>query len=121
MSLTVCLSYLERNKRDKMKRFFVCLAYVDPNSRGKMKRILSSYLAFMDFSNDRWNEMKQKRSTEGCSKFKGPEIRQVQERLVSTLEHKQVQSGTGPGVGRSKRPLLACRNRCICSMETLHN
>ena len=33
---------------------------------------------------------KQKRSTEGCSKFKGPETRQVQERLVSTLEHMQV-------------------------------
>ena len=33
---------------------------------------------------------KQKRSTEGCSKFKSPETRQVQERLVSTLEHMQV-------------------------------
>ena len=32
----------------------------------------------------------QKRSTEGSSKFKGPETRQVQERLVSTLEHMQV-------------------------------
>ena len=31
------------------------------------------------------------------------------------------ESGTGPGVRRSKRPLLACRTRCICSMETLHN
>ena len=36
------------------------------------------------------NHPKQKRSTEGCSKFKGPETRQVQERLVSTLEHMQV-------------------------------
>ena len=34
--------------------------------------------------------MKQKRSTEGCSKYKSPETRQVQERLVSTLEHMQV-------------------------------
>ena len=33
---------------------------------------------------------RQKRSTEGCSKFKSPETRQVQERLVSTLEHMQV-------------------------------
>ena len=33
---------------------------------------------------------KQKRSTEGCSKFKSPETRQVQERLVSTSEHMQV-------------------------------
>ena len=40
-----------------------------------------------------WNRHvchKQKRSTEGCSKFKSPETRQVQERLVSTLEHMQV-------------------------------
>ena len=34
--------------------------------------------------------IKQKRSTEGCSKFKSPETRQVQERLVSTFEHMQV-------------------------------
>ena len=34
--------------------------------------------------------IKQKRSTEGCSKFKSQETRQVQERLVSTLEHMQV-------------------------------
>ena len=33
---------------------------------------------------------KQKRSTDGCSNFKSPETRQVQERLVSTLEHMQV-------------------------------
>ena len=33
---------------------------------------------------------RQKRSTEGCSKFKSPETRQVQERLVLTLEHMQV-------------------------------
>ena len=33
---------------------------------------------------------KQKRSTEGCSKLKGMETRQAQERLVSTLEHMQV-------------------------------
>ena len=37
------------------------------------------------------NSIKQKRSTEGCSKFKSPETRQVQERLVSTLAHMQVQ------------------------------
>ena len=30
------------------------------------------------------------RSTEGCSKLKSPETRQVHERLVSTLEHLQV-------------------------------
>ena len=35
---------------------------------------------------------KQKRSTEGYSKFKSPETRQVQERLLSTLEHMQIPS-----------------------------
>ena len=38
---------------------------------------------------------KQKRSTEGCSKFKSPETRQVKERLVSTLEHMQVPKWDG--------------------------
>ena len=33
---------------------------------------------------------KQNRCTEGCSKLKSPETRQVQERLVSTLENMQV-------------------------------
>ena len=33
---------------------------------------------------------KKNRSTEGCSKLKSPGTRQVQERLVSTLEHMQV-------------------------------
>ena len=31
--------------------------------------------------------------------------------MVSTLEQKQVPNGTGPGVRRSKRPLLASRTR----------
>ena len=41
-------------------------------------------------NNTKRQSNKQKRSTEGCSKFKSPETRQVQERLVSTLEHMQV-------------------------------
>ena len=32
--------------------------------------------------------------------------------MLSTLEQMQVQNGTGPGVRRSKRPLLASRTRC---------
>ena len=36
---------------------------------------------------------KQNKSTEGCSKRKSPETRQVQERLVSTLEHMEVPKG----------------------------
>ena len=32
--------------------------------------------------------------------------------MVSTLEQMQVPNGTGPGVRRSKRPLLASRIRC---------
>ena len=43
---------------------------------------------------------------------KGPQTRQAQERIVSTLEQMQVPNGTGPGVRRSKRPLLASRTRC---------
>ena len=42
---------------------------------------------------------------------KGPWTRQVQERMVSTLEQMQVPNGTGPGVRRSKR-VLASRTRC---------
>ena len=43
--------------------------------------------------------LKQKRSTDGCSKFKSPETRRVQERLVSTLEHMQV-----PKLDRTRCP-----------------
>ena len=43
---------------------------------------------------------------------KGPYTWQVQEIMVSTLEQMHVQNGTGPWVGRSKRPLLASRIRC---------
>ena len=32
--------------------------------------------------------------------------------MVSTLEQMQVPNGTGPGVRRSERPLLANRTRC---------
>ena len=32
--------------------------------------------------------------------------------MVSTLEQMQVPNGTGSGVRRSKRPLLASRTRC---------
>ena len=31
------------------------------------------------------------------------------------------QSGTGPGIRRSKPPLLVCRTYCICSIKTLQN
>ena len=69
---------------------------------------------------------RQNRSTEGCSKLKrsvhmtrqnrestkGYSRWKVQERMVSTLEQMQVPNGTGPGVRRSKRPLLASRTRC---------
>ena len=41
---------------------------------------------------------RQKRSNEGCSKFKGPETRQVQERLVSTL----IRTHASPKVGQDQ-------------------
>ena len=53
----------------------------------------------IDFVNNKAKYSKQKRSTEGCSKFKSPETRQVQERLVSTLEHMQV-----PKLDRTRCP-----------------
>ena len=40
--------------------------------------------------------------------------------MVSTLEQMQVPNGTGPGVRRSKRPLLASRTRCNVPWK-LHN
>ena len=54
---------------------------------------------------------KQNRSTEGCSKFKS----------LNIWKTCKSQSGTGPGVRGSKRPLLACRARCECSMENSRN
>ena len=65
--------------------------------------------------------MKQKRSTEGCWKLKSPETRQVQERLVSTLEHMRVPKWDKTRCPEELCPLLACRTRCKCSVETLHN
>ena len=59
-----------------------------------------------------------KQKYRGMFEFNSPETRQVQERLVSILEHLQVPKLTGPGVRRSKRPLLTCRTRCKRSMET---
>ena len=63
---------------------FICMRAVDL-SRARQKR--KKYK--MKMSCPQWDS-KQKRSIEGCSKFKSPETRQVQERLVSTLEHMQV-------------------------------
>ena len=38
----------------------------------------------------KFGDLSKKSSSEGCPKFKNPETRQAQERLVSTLEHMQV-------------------------------
>ena len=56
--------------------------------------------------------IKQNRSTEGCSKLKKSVDMTSSGKIVSTLEQMQVPNGTGPGVRRSKRPLLASRTRC---------
>ena len=53
------------------------------HDRASFRKIYPSH-KLHDFS-------KQNRSTEGCSKFKSLEARQVHEKLVSTLEHLQVQ------------------------------
>ena len=52
---------------------------------------------------------------------KSPETWQVQECVVSTLEQMHIPNGTWPGVRRSKRPLLASRARCKCSIEPSRN
>ena len=38
--------------------------------------------------------------------------------MVSTLEQMQVPNGTGPGVRRSKRPLLASRTQRILKVKS---
>ena len=64
-------------------------------------------------------------SNQGIESNQGKDRELVLKRMivsvVSTKEHLQIPNGTGLGVRRSKRPLLACRTRCIRSMETLHN
>ena len=50
----------------------------------------SEVIAFVVNAGMNGSAKKQNRSTEGCLKLKSPETKQVQERLVSTLEHMQV-------------------------------
>ena len=57
-------------------------------------------------------QTKQNRSTEGCWKLKRSVDMTSSGKMVSTLEQIQVPNGTGPGVRRSKRPLLASHTRC---------
>ena len=70
------------------------MTVVAPIDRRKLKNIFRGYYVsvLQNLTGDRRIPcQEQKRSTEGCSKFKSPETRQVQERLlVSTLEHMQV-------------------------------
>ena len=48
------------------------------------------YITYRDLKEKDGKVAKQNRRTEGCSKLKIPETRQVHKRLVSTLEHLQV-------------------------------
>ena len=53
---------------------------------------------------------------------RNPKVRKQDKLRRDRSQHQtKSQSGTGPGVRRSKRPLLVCRTSCICSMETLHS
>ena len=74
--------------------FLLCcekLSFAKKNSKNSKKKVLiDNMLEFAVDNISLFYVKRQKRSTEGCSKFKGPETRQVQERLVSTLEHMQV-------------------------------
>ena len=58
-------------------------------------------------------------STEGCSKLKRSVDMTSSGMNGLNIRILQVPYGTGPGVRRSKRPLLASRTRCKCPMETL--
>ena len=57
-------------------------------------------------------ESKQNRSTQGCSKFTVRKHDKFRWKWSQHLNECKSQNGTGPGVWRSKRPLLASRIRC---------
>ena len=59
-------------------------------------------------------DWRQNRSTEGCSKLKSPETRQVRERLVSILEHLQVPNWDRTSANWSKLSMDKY-NRCTCT------
>ena len=71
---------LNNKKRQKQKGFRL---------KSETLKTLQKQKGLPTLSVDLNNNKKQKRSTEGCSKFKSPKTRQVQEKLVSTLEHMQ--------------------------------
>ena len=97
----------ERNTKTVVRLLFTC-----------KKRIAVHCANNIDFLKDYLSHTSSK--TEIPMAIRNSKVRKQDKfrRLVSTLEHLQVQRWTGLGVRRSKRPLLACRNRCKCSMET---
>ena len=56
--------------------------------------------------------IKQNRSTEGCSKLKRSVDMTSSGKNGLNIRTNASPNGTGPGVRRSKRPLLASRTRC---------
>ena len=54
----------------------------------------------------------------GCSKLKKSVDMTSSGRMVSILEQMQVKNWAGPGIRRSKRPLLASRTLCKWPKET---
>ena len=68
-------------------------------------------------NNDPAKIQEQNRSTEGCSKLK----RSVDNASSGNNGLNIRTNGTGPGVRRSKRPLLASRIRCNVLLETSRN
>ena len=57
--------------------------------------------------------IKENRSTEGCSKLKKSVDMISSGKNALNIRTNEVPNGTGPGVRRSKRPLLASRTSCI--------
>ena len=75
---------------------------------------LHSYISFIDdYVIIENTHIKQKRSTEGCSKFKSPETRQVQERLVSTTAKQLYQNNDEVTAVIPTDCPKSVRNRCV--------
>ena len=73
-----CQNVIVKNKKNE-------IIYIENNNLGLLSK-MQIYTGGLICDIDILIDLKQKRSTEGCSKFKSPETRQVQEKLVLTLE-----------------------------------
>ena len=79
------------------------------------------FCAALDPSGRIWPKAKSRKFQEVFKVKNRVKTWQVREIWSQQSEHKQVPNrGTEPGVRKGKCSLLACHNRCKCSMETTH-